>query len=206
MTRHMSSALNPYLNAFEMKKLIPLICLSLFCLAASAQPTSFGEITPGKTTREELKSLVKKPGDVGSKDYFFNTELKQPAGVQVSGHFENDVVYTLSVSFFDARELKQALIEKYGNPPNQFGSFRRVMCRNILGAFIEGLAGKEERRWLAKDGVQGVIKRSAYDCSPDAAEVYELRHLATIQALEDSREEQARKAAEEKRRKLGNAY
>lgn len=81
-----------------MKKLIFLIGFSIVCLAASAQPTSFGGITPGQTTREELKGLVKKPNEVGTENYFSSLELIQPDSTRVTVMFHNDIVYKIRVS------------------------------------------------------------------------------------------------------------
>lgn len=129
-----------------MRKLISLLVLSLCCFAASAQPTSFGGITPGTTTREELKSLVKEPDKVGSEDYFSSLEMKQPEGAHVSGSFQGDVMYALEVSFIYSPELKRALIEKYGLPKIKVGEIRTVTCQNKLGGSFLRLDGREELR------------------------------------------------------------
>lgn len=189
-----------------MKKLIALLGFSLCCLATSAQPTSFGGITPGKTTRAELQSLVKKPDEIGSKDSFGGTALKQPAGVLISGNFEYDVLYEITVSFFDSPELKQALIEKYGSPTNKVGGIRMVTCGNKFGASFQRLDGSEELRWPVKDGVQGLLSRSAGNCGEYVFEHYVLRHVATAKVRKGAEAEKERMDTEEKRRKLGNAY
>jgi hypothetical protein len=189
-----------------MKKLSILIGLSLCCLAASAQPTSFGGITPGQTTREELKSLVKNPGEVGTKDYAFFLKLTQPDGKSVSVNFHNDIVYEVKVGLDFSPELKQALIEKYGQPRIKVGGIRTVKCGNKLGASFERLDGEEEMQWPVKDGVQGAIKRWAGNCAEYTYQDYWLRHVATVKAVESTKLERERKAAEEKRQKLGDAY
>lgn len=189
-----------------MKKLISALSLFLCCLAASAQPTSFGGITPGQTTREELKSLVKEPREVRAENYFFSM-LKQPEGTRAWLSLRNDVVYKVEVDLrHNPPALIGALIEKYGRPDIMVGGIRTVTCTNKLGASFERLDGEEEGRWKEKDGVQGAIKRSAHDCAEDFGWHYILRHLATITAIERGEAEQARKNAEEARRKLGNAY
>lgn len=193
-----------------MKKLILVISLSILCLTASAQPTSFGGITPGQTTREELKSLVKNPDEVGTKDYASSLKLIQPDGTSISVNIHNDIVYEVKVgldSFFGpSTELKQALIEKYGQPRIKVGSIRTVTCRNKLGASFERLDGEEELKWPVKDGVQGAIRRWAGNCAEYTYQDYWLRHVATVNAVESAKLEKERKAAEEKRRNLGNAY
>ena len=193
-----------------MKKLLPLIALSLTCVTAAAQPTSFGGITPGQTTREELKSLVKNPGEVGTKDYAFSLRLKQPDGQNISVDLHNDIVYAVKVGLDSfsgpSAELKPALIEKYGQPRIKVGGIRTVTCRNKLGASFERLEGEEELKWPVKDGVQGAIRRWAGDCAEYTYQDYWLRHVATVQAIETARLERRRKEAEEKRNKLGNAY
>ncbi|MGB4061498.1 MAG: hypothetical protein WBK26_14930 [Burkholderiaceae bacterium] len=192
-----------------MKKLLLLISSSVCCLAVSAQPTSFGGITPGQTTREELRALVKKPGEVGSETYAFSLELKQPEGKLASVEFHKDIVYEVKVSLvslFSANELKPALIEKYGQPRIKVGGIRTVTCKNKLGASFERLDGEEERRWPIKDGVQGAIRHWAGNCAEYAYQDYMLRHVDTVKAIERARTEEAQKETEEKRRKLGNAY
>lgn len=192
-----------------MKKLLILTSLSIGCLATSAQPTSFGGITPGQTTREELKSLVKNPSEIGLADYAWSVELKQPDGEAVSVEFYHDVVYEVSVSLLSIlspNELKPALIEKYGKPRTKVGRIRTVTCRNKLGASFDRFDGEEEMRWPVKDGVQGAIRSRARDCAEYIYQDYVLRHLATVKAAELAKLEQARKEAQEQRRKLGNAF
>lgn len=192
-----------------MKNLLLAISLSVGCLAASAQPTSFGGITPGQTTREELKNLVKNPSEIGSTDWTLLLKLIQPDGQYVSLRFHNDVVYEVDASltsFMSPNALKPALIEKYGKPSIKVGGIRTVTCRNKLGASFERLEGKEEHRWPVKDGVQGAMTLLAGDCAEFVHEGYVLRHVATVQAVELAKLDQARKATEESRRKLGNAY
>lgn len=189
-----------------MKKLLLLFCLSICCLAASAQPTSFGGITPGQTTREELKGLMQNPEEVPSGDSIYSLKLKQPVGTWARVVFHNDIVYIAITSLDSSSELKQALIEKYGQPPHKVGGIRTITCRNKLGASFERFDGKEELQWPAKDGVQGSIRRWAGNCDEYTHEDYRLTHVVTVKAIERAELEQARKEAEEKRRKLGNAY
>lgn len=195
-----------------MKKLLLLVSFSICCVTASAQPTSFGGITPGQTTREEMKSLVKDPSELDKKSDVIPTfvDLKQPDGQHVSVMFHNDIVYEVSVAFRESftswNELKPALIEKYGRPRIKVGGIRTVTCRNKLGATFQRLDGREELRWPVKDGVQGAITRWAPSCTDSIDEQYELRHVATVKAKERAEVEQERKEKEEKRRKLGDRY
>lgn len=193
-----------------MKKLIFLIGFSIVCFAASAQPTSFGGITPGQTTREELKGLVKKPNEVGTENYASSLELIQPDMTRVSVMFFNDIVYAMEVSLDiysgPSTELKQALIEKYGQPRIKVGSIRTVKCGNKFGASFDRFAGNEELKWPVKDGVQGALRRWAGNCAEHTYEDYWLRHVATVNAVERAKLEKERGAANENRRNLGNAY
>ena len=189
-----------------MKKLLLLISLSIGCFTASAQPTSFGGITPGQTTREDLKSLVKDPSKVEAKDNYFYIELKHPDGNPIWINLHNDIVYEIDLNLDSWTELKQALIEKYGLPSIKVGSIRTVTCRNKLGASFERLDGEEEMQWPVKDGVQGALRRWAGNCAEYTYQEYKLRHVATVKAVKSAKLENERKEAEEKRRNLGNAY
>jgi hypothetical protein len=191
-----------------MKKWLLLIGLSLGCFAALAQPTSLGGITPGQTTREELKSLVNNPGRDGAKDYAYALALKQLDGLSVSVKLHNDIVYEVSVSvdFSPGVALRQALIEKYGQPGIKVGDIRTVTCQNKLGASFQRLEGKEELRWPVKDGVQGAFETRAEECDAYVSREYVLRHVATAKAVELAAFERRRKEAEEQKRKLGGAY
>lgn len=184
-----------------MRKL--LIWLSLFfCCIAAAQPTSFGGITPGKTTRDELISLVSTLSQGASEDSFFYAEMNQPEGAYISGQLHGDVVYEVDVSLSLSPELKQALLGKYGPPKFKVGSIRTVTCKNKFGASFTRLDGREELRWPVKDGVQGGITRFARSCANGISEHYTLRHNATVKAIEAKEAAQLRKESEESRRKF----
>ena len=151
--------------------------------------------------------MVKNPNGVGTSGYAFLLELKQPDGVSIDVKFHNDIVYEVGVSFDLSPELKQALIEKYGQPRIKVGGIRTVTCQNKLGASFERLDGEEELQWPVKDGVQGAFVRWAPGaCAEYTRQDYRLRHVATVKAVESAKLEQARKASEEKRQKLGDAY
>ena len=189
-----------------MKKLISLLGLSLCGLAASAQPTSFGGITPGTTTREELKSLVQKTGAVGTKNDV-TVNLKQPEGQYVVVMLQNDVVYEVWVYLSEySPGLERALIEKYGQPKIKVGAIRTVTCQNKFGASFERLSGQETLLWPVKDGVQGEIDRLASGCSDHPMyERYLLRHVATVAAVKEKQAEEARGEAEKQRSKFEGA-
>ena len=183
-----------------MRKL--LLWLSLFfCCVAAAQPTSIGGITPGKTTRNELKSLVNKLDKHSSKD-FFTGEMKQPEGTFIFGSLQDDVVYEVLVLLTRSPELKQALVGKYGPPNIKVGSIQTVTCKNKFGASFTRLDGREELLWPVKDGVQGGMTRSAVNCADYTSESYILRHIATVKAIEAKKAAQLHKQSEERRRKL----
>lgn len=187
-----------------MKISVSLLSLSFCCLASIAQPTSFGGITPGKTSREELKSLVQKSGDVGLKDFVI-TDLKQLEGQKVFVLLQNNVVYQVLTLSSISSELKQALFDKYGQPNVKIGAIKTVNCQNNFGATFERVEGSEELRWPVKDGVQGVIQRVAGKCSERIGETYVLSHIATVQVMEKKSKEKTSKELEEKLRKLGGA-
>jgi hypothetical protein len=183
-----------------MKRLIPLLGISLFCLAASAQPTSFGGITPGKTSREELKSLVQKSDEVGIENKNdINVKLKQPDGMSVMVKLQNDVVYQVMLVFSVENEMKSALIEKYGRPKITGGNIKSATYQNKFGASFEGFIGRGESKWPVKDGVQGALLFVAPTCMELPGQGYVLYHVATVETIENNR-------AEEKRRKLGDAF
>jgi hypothetical protein len=188
-----------------MKIWVSLLGLSLCSLTAFAQPTSFGGITPGKTSRDELKSLVEKSDNVGAKNDI-SVELKHPEGQRATVRLQNDVVYEVEVSLTLQPELKSAVMEKYGQPKIKVGAIRKVTCGNKLGASFERLEGEEERRWPVKDGVQGAINRLAGVCAELIYEDYVLRHVATVKAIDSYKAEQAKKEADERRRKLGDSF
>lgn len=191
-----------------MKKILFLITLAAGTLAAYAQPTSFAGITPGKTTREELKSLLVEPTTMYSVD-FGKYALKQPDGMKVSIRFHNDVVYELKVDFDEyphTYDLIRALMDKYGVPKTSTGEMSMQTCRSKSGHSHPAFIGATHRPWPAKDGVQGAVHERADGCPNGFIKRdYLLRHLPTFEALELAKLEQARKDVEERRRKLGNA-
>lgn len=193
-----------------MEKLISLLSLALCCFAASAQPTSFGGVTPGKTTREELKSLVIVKET--SSDYFKLGDkdagpvlLKQFEHKYANVLLRNDVVYEVSVSV-DTPELEQALNKKYGQPKIKIGGLRTVNCQNKFGASFNRIAGNLRLLWPVKDGVQGEFESDAKGSCPDTVfHRYVLRHVATVKAVEEESKEKERKEVEKQRNKLDGA-
>lgn len=203
-----------------MKKWLFLISFCIGSVAVFAQPTSFGGITPGQTTREELKGLVKNPSKIGVSDSAESLELKQPDGKFVEVKFHNGVVYEVAVRINTlpemepsvvtrlhmSPELRLALIEKYGQPRVKVGGTKMVTCRNKLGASFERLDGEEERRWPVKDGVQGALHLLAGYCHEYSLQSYVLRHVATVKTVELAAAKRMLKEEEDQKRKLGNAY
>lgn len=192
-----------------MKKLLLIVSLSFGCLVASAQPTSFGGITPGQTTREDLLKLVKNPGDIEDKNYISGLILNQPDGMVVGANLQNDIVYEVNVQLvaYGIRQaLEPALYEKYGQPKIKVGAILPVTCRNKLGATFPRYEGLEYMRWQEKDNVQGAIQRLAWGCREDIFKSYHLVHVPTVNAIEAAKLDEARKEAEAKKRKLGDAF
>lgn len=187
-----------------MKIWVSSVALFLCCLTASAQPTSLGGITPGKTTRMELRNTVKTFHKVDESTA--SVEFKDPVGLGATIHFQNDVVYEVQVLLQLRPELEYALVEKYGQLYIHDGHFGRVTCQNEFGATAMRFEGSDERRWPAKDGVQGLIARRAGNCSKSYSEYYVLRHVATVEAMKNNKADQVKKEAEEERRKLGDAF
>lgn len=192
-----------------MKNTILTLCLSIVCLAASAQPTSFGGIKPGKTTREELKNMVKDPNRVDSNEDNVTLTLLQPDGMRVTVYFYDGIVYKLSSSNSDlSPELKQALIEKYGQPRIKVGGIGTEECQNGFGATFVRPRGKENLKWPIKDGVQGEILSAAFGCVDVTVQYYQLIHVATAKIVDSAKLEanleKEQKAKAERQKKFGD--
>jgi hypothetical protein len=189
-----------------MKKLISLLTLSLCCFAVTAQPTSLGGITPGQTTLEELKGLGNIVGSVTGDMRFVHVKLKQLEGTSATVSLQNGVVYEVSIRIDDQHELKPALFTKYGRPQMTFGGLRKIECQNKSGATYDGYEGDERRLWPVRDGVQGEIQfQPGVRCSGLILEMYVLKHVATVLAMQAKREEEARAEAEKRRSKFNGA-
>lgn len=192
-----------------MKKQILLLGLSICCFAASAQPTSFAGITPGTTTRTELKRLEKADAHndyfmIGNKDTSM-VSLKQPENTIVNVRLRNNIVYEVSTDA-DSHQLEPALILKYGQPQIKIGEITSVNCQNKFGASFKRMEGKRRLLWPVKDGVQGELESNARgSCSSTVLNTYVLRHFATFKAVEDESIEKARREVEQQRRKLDGA-
>lgn len=188
-----------------MKKLISSLSLSLCCIAASAQPTSFGGITPGKTTLKELKGLVKKSDGATRDSRYVYVTLKQPEDQRATVGLQNGVAYGVEIDISFSPELKQALIAKYGSPQITIGGIKSVICQNKFGGSFNRYEGMESRLWPVKDGVQGGIEYFAGECAERISERYALRHIATGAVIEEKRQDEARRKAKEQRGKLDGA-
>ena len=186
-----------------MKKLISLLCLSLCCFAASAQPTSIGGITPGKTTGPELYGIATMADFRRNQDTWLMT-LSQLENRSAFVSIANGVVY--AVEMYASDELRQALVAKYGEPQIKVGKINTVTCQNQFGATFKRYEGEEHRLWPVKDGVQGGIESyTERECSEEISKRYVLRHVPTVEAMKEKKEDEARRQAENRRSKLGDA-
>ena len=188
-----------------MKKLISLFSLSLCCFAASAQPTSIGGITPGKTTLGELKGLTNMWDGVTGDMRYVGVSLKQLEGKPTTVHLQNGVVYQVNIDISFSPVLNEALIAKYGQPNTKDGKIRTVNCQNQFGAISKRYEGEESQLWPVKDGVQGGIESFARRCEEYISVRYVLRHVATVEAMKQKEEEEARSKAEKQRSKIDGA-
>lgn len=188
-----------------MKKLTFLLILSLCCFAASAQPTSIGGITPGKTTLEEMKGLVKLGDGIGGKRYEV-VRLALMEDLLAVVMIQNGVVYEVKIDTGYSDVLRQALMAKYGQPKIKVGGIRTVNCQNRFGATFKRYRGEESLLWPVKDGVQGGIEYYTLgECSEYIFERYALRHVAAVEAMKEKEEEEARRKTESQRNKLDGA-
>ena len=198
MAKHMIPVFQPIRNVIEMKKLLSVLGFSLWCLAAYAQPTTFGGITPGRTTLVELKELGKIHAINDSQ-----LVLKLPQDTPVSIRHQNGVVYEVKISESFTSEVKSSLIEKYGQPQITEGEIKKVICRNKLGTSFERYEGRKRQLWPIKDGVQGEFEFDTHvGCSTGIAQVYLLKHVATFDSIKAEKEEDDKRKAETQRRKL----
>ena len=203
-----------------MKNLIFCICL-LLCSLAQAQPVSFGGITPGKTTREELKSLIsekserlsmlgldKDKNDVEIDLSSESVRLKDLDGIFVTVDFQGDVIYRVKLrlsGLWSDADIKSGLLRKYGDPKIKSGGIRTVTCRNGFGASFMRLQGEEELRWPIKNGVQALFIREASNCDKYVTETYVIHHVATSIVLNAAKLVKEVKQAESKRKKIDAA-
>ena len=201
-----------------MKNLILCICL-LLCSLAQAQPVSFGGITPGKTTREELKSLIsekreslldlyKNKNDVETDRSSESVRLKDLDGIGVTVDFQGDVIYRVEMalsSLWSDADIKSGLLRKYGAPKIKSGGIRTVTCRNGFGASFMRLQGEEELRWPIKNGVQAFFIRNASSCDKYVTETYVIHHVATSKALNAAKLAKEEKQSESKQKKIDAA-
>lgn len=203
-----------------MKNLIFCICL-LLCSLAQAQPVSFGGITPGKTTREEVKSLIsgksgrlsmlgldKDKNDVETDLSSESVSLKDLDGISVTVDFQGDVIYRVKWMLSDwgsDADIKFGLLRKYGTPKIKSGGIRTVTCRNGFGASFMRLQGEEELRWPIKNGVQALFIRKASSCDKYVTETYVIHHVATSNALNAAKIAEEEEQSKSKRKKIDAA-
>ena len=174
-------------------------------------PTSIGGITPGKTTVDELKSLISNndktmqqsnvetmtKGD--GKLFFVNLRClnNKSAILNISNH----VVYKVDISVNYDPEIVVALVKKYGKPEVKKGAIKIITCQSWLGASVQGYGGREQILWKPSNGIQAYIERAAYGCAQDIENLdlnYVVEHIETVQAMEATQAAQRDKAASDR--------
>ncbi len=176
-------------------------------------PTSIADITPGKTTIEELKNLIVEPSkdDYVSGDEVTPKKLEKSTTPYMNGRYSarlrglnkktatiyinNGVVYKLTLSLFlDEEAISSALFEKYGKPTIKEGAIIEVTCTNGFGASFQRPAGEEKLQWKPNLGIRAYIRSIAGDCKNNIFKSYIIEDISTLQALDA--EKTARKAKE----------
>jgi hypothetical protein len=191
-----------------MRSVIALMGILIF-FPANAQPTSIAGITPGKTTLEELKVLVRDPKELEDrkKSYFF-VKLSQFDGAPFTViHQQNGIVYEVKVSVYAGEAMLNALFQKYGEPTRKIGKFGTTKCSNKMGATFEYLSGTESLLWPAKSGIQALVKTEADgdSCKESISSYYILRHIETVEAINKKSAEEARQKSESAINKIKDA-
>lgn len=181
----------------RMKKLMFLL-LALACgiFNAHAQPSSIGGIVPGKTTLEELKSLIDEPKDqieaivtigpsgLNEETKYQEVILKNLDRKRVRFEMKDGVIYRVELSLYLFPEVAVALIGKYGEPKIKKGAIKEVTCQNKLGASFQRFEGEERLFWRENAGIQACFYNSARNCSEDIYRRYVIEHVATVKAIE----------------------
>ena len=180
-------------------------------------PTSIGGITPGKTTVDELKSLI----SINDK-YMQQSDLKAMTkgdgylssvsvnlrclnNTPVSIDIKNLVIYRvtiLGVNYFP--EIVMTLVKKYGKPEIKKGAIETVTCQNRMGASFQGYEGREQILWKPSIGIQAYIERVANGCKGSIQDIkniysyYVVEHIETVQAMEAAQAAQRDKAVSDR--------
>ncbi|MDR3298502.1 MAG: hypothetical protein LBU43_00495 [Candidatus Accumulibacter sp.] len=190
-----------------MRSVIALIGILIF-FPANAQLTSIAGITPGKTTLEELKVLVRDPKKLeDSKNSSFFVGLSQLDNKMATVSLQNGTVYKVEVMLFDSEAMLNALFQKYGEPTRKIGKLGTTKCSNKMGATFEYLSGTESLLWPAKNGIQALLKTHAFGdgCSELIGRYYILMHIETVEAINKKSAEEARRKSESAINKIKDA-
>jgi hypothetical protein len=183
-------------------------------------PTAIAGVTPGKTTLEDLKSLIKEPSTGGYtpadeitpdrlhkdfKKYFngkYSAELKNLNGKIANLFLNNGVVYKVSISTsLEGEAIKTALFEKYGKPTIKTGSMKDITCTNGFGASFQRSEGEVSLQWKPNEGVRAYLHSSSGNCQSNVYESYIVEDIATVKnlaAAEAAREIKSRTEESEK--------
>lgn len=144
--------------------------------------TSIAGITPGKTTLEDLKSLVVDPSKVGNDNYHI-VELKKLNNGMAFIRSKDSIIYKVELPVSYNPEIVVALIEKYGTPKTKKGGINEVTCKNGFGASFQRLEGMEDLLWEANAGTQAYLHKWAKDCGENVNQYYIIEHIETVEAL-----------------------
>lgn len=184
-------------------------------------PTAIAGVTPGKTTLEDLKSLIKEsatggytPADEITPDRLdrdfkkyangqYSAELKNLSGKIVTLFLNNGVVYKVSISTsLEGEAIKTALFEKYGKPTIKTGSMKEITCTNGFGASFHRSEGEVSLQWKPNDGVRAYLHSSSGNCQSNVYESYVVEDIATVKNLAAAKAAQEIKSRTEESEKV----
>lgn len=184
-------------------------------------PTAIAGVSPGKTTLEDLKSLIKTsstggytPADEITPDRLdknfqkyangqYSAELKDLSGKIVSLFLNNGVVYKVSISTsLEGDAIKAALFEKYGKPTIKTGSMKNIICTNGFGASFQRSEGEVSLQWKSNEGVQAYLHSSSGNCQSNVYESYVIEDIATVKNLATAESAQKTKSQTEESEKV----
>ncbi len=154
-------------------KLILLALLSfglMGCGNPGYGPTSIAGVTPGKTTLEELRLLVKDPLKVEGDYHIVGLKGLDNKMAYISSR--NSIVYEVDINLMFESEILDALISKYGKPIRKTGEIKKVVCQNKLGGNFDRVEGEMIEYWREKDGIQATIVHRAGTCAEESFASY----------------------------------
>lgn len=146
--------------------LILLISGLMGCGKIEYGPVSIAGVTPGKTTLEELRSLVTEPQKIKNDDFQI-VNLKGLDNKMAFINSRESIVYEVEVSLLFESEMLIALISKYGKPVRKTGEIKKVICQNKLGGSFNRVEGEMIEYWREKDGIQATIVHNAGECAKE---------------------------------------